>query len=442
VSSYVEWNDIPAWNVVDEKHQTPDLSSLIQDVIDRGGWASENSMAFIITGTGTRIAESYNGENAAAPTLHVEYSVGPAMNEAPIVEAGNNQTISFPVTTAVLDATVSDDGLPTDTLVIAWSQISGPAVVLFDDSTSVDTTATFDTIGEYVLQLEVDDGEYVTTDMVTITVTEPDEQAPTVPGNLTATPISANQINLNWDASTDNIAVTGYEIYRNGVSAGTTLESPFIDSGLQPSTSYDYTIEAYDAADNRSALSNLATATTLELSIEIEVSIAGGTDDAEESVTGRMNLTSSDLELVDDGALGTQTVGLRFNGIQIPQGATITNAYIEFETDETGSGPTSLMITAQDIDDAPTFTTAVNNISGRFTVSSYVEWNDIPAWNVVDEKHQTPDLSSLIQDVIDGGGWASENSMAFIITGTGTRIAESYNGEQMAAPLLHVEFIE
>ena len=55
-----------------------------------------------------------------------------------------------------------------------------------------------------------------------------------------------------------------------------------------------------------------------------------------------MSLTSSDLELVYDGS--NQTVGLRFNGITIPQGATIVNAYVQFQVDEAQSEVTALTI--------------------------------------------------------------------------------------------------
>ncbi len=53
--------------------QTPDIASVIQEIVDRGGWNSGNSLVIIITGTGTRTAEAYDGDQAGAPLLHVEY---------------------------------------------------------------------------------------------------------------------------------------------------------------------------------------------------------------------------------------------------------------------------------------------------------------------------------------------------------------------------------
>ena len=96
------------------------------------------------------------------------------------------------------------------------------------------------------------------------TQSAPDTTAPTTPTGLSATPISSSRIGLNWSASTDNVGVTGYRVYRNGVflvSLGnvTTYES----TGLAASTTYTYNVDAIDAAGNASGVSNAASATTL-----------------------------------------------------------------------------------------------------------------------------------------------------------------------------------
>ncbi|WHY17218.1 discoidin domain-containing protein [Paenibacillus sp. G2S3] len=89
-----------------------------------------------------------------------------------------------------------------------------------------------------------------------------DNQAPSAPANLTATVVSSNGINLSWTASTDNVGVTGYEIYRGGSQVGNTATTSFSDTGLTPATAYSYTVKAKDAAGNVSTASNTATATT------------------------------------------------------------------------------------------------------------------------------------------------------------------------------------
>jgi hypothetical protein len=53
--------------------QTPDLSPVIQEIVDRPGWSSGNALAIIITGSGKRVAESFNGDANGAPLLHLRY---------------------------------------------------------------------------------------------------------------------------------------------------------------------------------------------------------------------------------------------------------------------------------------------------------------------------------------------------------------------------------
>ncbi|TAK08866.1 MAG: hypothetical protein EPO39_03635, partial [Candidatus Manganitrophaceae bacterium] len=90
-----------------------------------------------------------------------------------------------------------------------------------------------------------------------------DTTAPTVPGNLLATVASSTQINLSWTASADNVGVTGYRVYRNGAQIGTTASPGYSDTALVASTSYSYTVSAYDAAGNASPQSAAVSAATL-----------------------------------------------------------------------------------------------------------------------------------------------------------------------------------
>jgi len=168
--------------------------------------------------------------------------------------------------------------------------------------------------------------------------------------------------------------------------------------------------------------------------------VAASADDAEESASGSVNLTSSDLELVFDSSI--QKVGIRLAGLAIPPGASITAASIQFTAKEVQSEVTSLTIQAQAIDNAPGFTSAASSISSRIRTAASVAWSPV-AWSIVGQagaNQKTPDLSSVIQQVVSRPGWASGNAMVFIITGTGHRTPYSFDGSATLAPLLHVEF--
>jgi hypothetical protein len=90
-----------------------------------------------------------------------------------------------------------------------------------------------------------------------------DTAAPSIPTGLTATAISSSQINLSWTASTDNVAVTGYQVLRGGIVIATVATTSYSNTGLTTGTNYVYTVKAVDAAGNASAESTSANATTL-----------------------------------------------------------------------------------------------------------------------------------------------------------------------------------
>ncbi|MFB7512824.1 discoidin domain-containing protein [Streptomyces sp. NPDC056144] len=92
--------------------------------------------------------------------------------------------------------------------------------------------------------------------------TSGDTQAPTVPGGLRATGTTTGSVSLAWNASTDNVGVTGYEVYRGATLVGTATGTTYTDTGLTAATPYAYTVRAKDAAGNRSAASASLTVTT------------------------------------------------------------------------------------------------------------------------------------------------------------------------------------
>ena len=97
-------------------------------------------------------------------------------------------------------------------------------------------------------------------------LTTPDWAPPSVPAGLAATVVSSGEIDLAWNASTDNVGVTGYTVYRNGVAIATTPGGTLIyaDTTVGHGFTYTYTVDAFDAGGNHSAQSSPASATTLD----------------------------------------------------------------------------------------------------------------------------------------------------------------------------------
>ncbi len=188
-------------------------------------------------------------------------------------------------------------------------------------------------------------------------------------------------------------------------------------------------------------------------STTISSQISSSSDDAEEegpdgSAPGSIYTTSSDLELVYDpnSSQGTQIVGMRFNNLNIPQGAVISDAYITFTSDDpdggnpSNSSSTTVSIAGQDVDNALTFSTSSNNISSRTTTSASVNWS--PSSWTTGTTYNTPSLATIVKEIVDRPGWSSGNSMAMIINGSniGGRVAHSYDGVPASAPVLYVTY--
>lgn len=177
---------------------------------------------------------------------------------------------------------------------------------------------------------------------------------------------------------------------------------------------------------------------------EIILPIVEGTDDAYE-VSGAVNLGGSHVKL----SQGTQTVhsGLRFQELKVPRGATITKAFIRFTSDQLNTAATDLEFRAELSGDSTTFTNAANDISSRPTTASGVLWsidNDFP---ISGETVSSPDLSGVIQEVVDQGAWCGGNSINIIVEGTSAsgasgRQTDSYELGTGVSPQLVVAYDE
>ena len=90
-----------------------------------------------------------------------------------------------------------------------------------------------------------------------------DTTAPSTPAGVAGSPVDANTVSLAWNASTDNVGVSGYYVYRNGALIATVANGTgYVDNTVAPSTTYSYTVKAFDAAVNVSGLSAAASVTT------------------------------------------------------------------------------------------------------------------------------------------------------------------------------------
>lgn len=160
------------------------------------------------TAPGTYVLRLMSSDGVLSATDDVTVLVNP-QNLAPVVNAGDNQTITLPAS-ASLSGTVTDDGQPPGSSVsISWSKVSGPGTVTFTNASAAATSASFSVAGSYVLRLTADDGEYASSADVTITV-NPDpgqvNQPPSVnPGPNQTISLPADTATLNGTATDDGL---------------------------------------------------------------------------------------------------------------------------------------------------------------------------------------------------------------------------------------------
>jgi len=133
------------------------------------GQAQSADTTAAFTTAGTYVLRLSATDTALSASDDVQVVVD-AANEAPLVDAGPDLSVTLPTLEVALSGIVTDDGRPDGTLAIAWSQVGGSGAVWFSDPTSVATTAFFPSDGVYVLRLSASDGQLTTIDDVQISV--------------------------------------------------------------------------------------------------------------------------------------------------------------------------------------------------------------------------------------------------------------------------------
>ena len=448
-----------AWPTVGARgldQRTPNLASVVQEIVSRPLWSSGNALALIVTGSGRRTAEAFESGASLAPVLHIDYSSGSQgpTNSAPVVSAGADAAVTRPAA-ASLAGSGTDDGVPNPPAQVTttWTKVSGPGTVTFADAAAASTTATFSASGSYVLRLTGSDGQLQATDDVAVTVSDaaPGNVAPVVtagPDRTVTRPAAASlagsvtddglpnppaQVTTTWT----KVSGPGTVTFDNANAASTTATFGSAGNYFLRLTGSDSQLQATD--DVAIVVSDPVPppgATTLEVPVRTSA------DDAEErTTTGAVTLTSGDLNLGQDGA-NAQTAGLRFTGVTLPRGARISTAWVQFQVDEASTSTASLTVVGAAADNAGAFTTAAGSISTRPRTAATVTWAP-PTWPTVGARtaeQRTPNLAAVLQEIVDRPGWLGGNALVLLVTGSGERTAESVDGGALRAPVLHIEY--
>ncbi len=173
--------------------------------------------------------------------------------------------------------------------------------------------------------------------------------------------------------------------------------------------------------------------TTSTSTTSISKTISSSYDDASESSDGDMNRTDNDFHF------GDRTAGLRFRSLAIPQGATITSAYITVTAEGDKTESTEVKIYGEDVNDASAFSSSDDDITDRTKTSNSSTWNP-GSWTKYDE-YNTSDLSTIVEEIVGRTNWSTGNDMVFILKKiNGHRDAYTYDGSSSKAPVLVVVY--
>ncbi len=202
-------------------------------------------------------------------TNHIFFDVS---NTNFTITAGSTDTIA--PTAPILSAS----GTTHTTTNLSWSGATDNVAVtgydVFQGSTLIGSTAStsasitgLTASTTYTFTVRAKDGAgniSVDSNSVSVTTTAPvaDVTAPTAP-TLSASGTTQTTTNLSWSGATDNVAVTGYDVFQGATLLGSTASTTFAVTGLTSSTTYSFTVKAKDAAGNSSLASNTITVTTL-----------------------------------------------------------------------------------------------------------------------------------------------------------------------------------
>ncbi|MCA9328609.1 type II secretion system protein [Candidatus Saccharibacteria bacterium] len=163
---------------------------------------------------------------------------------------------------------------------------------------------------------------------------------------------------------------------------------------------------------------------------------------------GKLDFSDSTLVMSENGSNGHQSVGMIFDNLNIANGATVTNAYVEFTSEDNQSGAVTLKITGVDLDNAPAWSGnyAVDNAvdsnaaDGKTGTTATVTWTPA-SWSTNEKGTDTRvDVTSILQEIVDRAGWTSNNSVAFAVqnvSGSGHRTAK-----RTASPELVINWSE
>ena len=436
-NAIVAWDGIPG-TARNKLFSSPDVATIVQEIVNRSDWQSGNAMGLVIkTSQGFRLPHSRNSSSTRQPKLRIQMqAVAGAEGDDQLI-ALRFEDIRIPRGAVLQEAKLLiTNSAAGGSSSVTW-QIQAEQV---DDSTPL-SSATNN------LSSRKGGGTVVnwTVDNATLN-TAP---ASTTCSVTTATG-AANTCADQFTGTTNDIKRVVNEITnRSGWCGGNAIT--FLIDASSPNADQIRKLYSSDSAEAALApkfvysyMPQKGCMSSLDVS-----QIASSGDDAEQytdSYAGsRVDTVGDNLVLGVDSQNGSQTVGLRFTAVEVPKGVTIKEAHIEFRAKGTSTGAADYTIKAVNAGNVGPIGNNANAVSDPPTTTASANWplsgaNAEDNWDSPGAQHLTPDLTAVVQEVVNRTDWSSKNNMGFVITGTGTRTAESFDSDPSRAPRLVIKY--
>ncbi|WP_353571737.1 PilC/PilY family type IV pilus protein [Candidatus Albibeggiatoa sp. nov. BB20] len=415
-SDEISW-DPGNWSEFIE-YSTPDISSLVQQVVDRNAWASGNAMGIVFENDGDYTSARLFDHVNDTPVLNVSYTLeggGTIINSS--VSYGNDNGFEYKQAKYSKTYVYNDENLnlgysPTklvETIVgLRFRNILVPPKAIIKSAkiemTRLDYSTKTTDLKVLLYGEDADDTVEFVEDKNTFDISQRPK---------TSSQITWDVPNVGKDkalSSPDITSVVQEIVDRDGWLSGNSMA--FFMQHVEGDSFGRRQIATFSGDG---ALSRGATLTILYEEEKEET--------AEERITEQ------------------QKVGLRFQNVGIPQGARITNAYIDFVSGFAATDEAAININGEAVGNSEAFSNS-EPISGRVRTSSQVSWEAEP-WEWTDGSYSSPEVTGIVQEIVNKSDWCGNNALSFIFTASKDlplRNVVAYDTDPLKAPVLKVEY--
>jgi len=413
----IAWPDIPA-EPGGVAIESPDIGSLLQEVISLPGWAVGNSISFHI--------ESFDEVEATHKTQRRIHGIGAAAAQRPKLEF--TYVVDGDIDSGVSEIIASAHSLEhqnTTTLEFAQEGTLPEADLFFLDINheSGQLALRFD-------QLGIPAGASVTSAKLTVHTVLPQAANPVdVPEawamgiNMELSEDPAPYADATIDERDKTINFVDWENIPE--DAGVALESPDIASVLQELVD----LENWSETSSASIILNPGANDLHTVRRAIETSLGTNKPVLQVSWT-KDNTTEEEVEK-------SLLTGIRFNYLHVPPGALVTSAVIKFHSHSAQAEESSFTIAAENVANSAAFNATDYDLSSRPLTVARETW-DVEGWDQVNQPYESVDVTRLVQEIVDRADWCGGNAISMLIDGTGFRDFVSQEENATKSPRLEV----